>query len=219
MEPGAHLARLAAMTANLRILALGALALMFLAMLLLGAGGVDRSVLMALYAGDEPWLALAAMGFTYLGNWWTVVAVTLAASAWLAWRGRRWEALLLLIVTFSGRALVILAKHWFARVRPEEHLRLVEVHYQSFPSGHSANSMIVYLGLALLAVDHPERRRWAIAAALLLTFLIGLSRPMLGVHWPSDVVAGWSFGALWLIAVLAAAERWWPGRSRLPHPG
>jgi undecaprenyl-diphosphatase len=207
MAPPAHLARLPAMTAKLRMAALGALALAWLAMLLLGAGGLDRSVLMALYAGDEPWLALAAIGFTYLGNWWTVVAVTLAASALLAWRGRRWEALLLLIVTFSGRALVILAKQWFARVRPEEHLRLVEVHYQSFPSGHAANAMLVYVGIAMLAFRDVQRRRRAVAAALLLTFLVGISRLMLGVHWPSDVIGGWTFGALWLLAVLWAGER------------
>jgi undecaprenyl-diphosphatase len=73
--------------------------------------------------------------------------------------------------------------------------------------------MIVYAGLAMLAVDDPEHRRRAAAAALLLTFLIGLSRPMLGVHWPSDVVAGWSFGALWLAVVLTAGERLKPSRG------
>ncbi len=116
--------------------------------------------------------------------------------------------MLLLIASFSGRALVILEKAYFARLRPEEHLRLVEVHYQSFPSGHSANSMIVFLGLALLGFDDSAHRHRAVAAALLLTFLIGLSRPMLGVHWPSDVIGGWSFGALWLLLICAIGERW-----------
>ena len=68
--------------------------------------------------------------------------------------------------------------------------------------------MIVYLGLALLAFDDPSHRRWAVAAALLLSFLIGLSRPMLGVHWPSDVVAGWAFGLFWTLLVLALSSRW-----------
>jgi undecaprenyl-diphosphatase len=85
---------------------------------------------------------------------------------------------------------------------------LAEVHYQSFPSGHAANSMIVYLALALLAFDDPRHRRWAVAGALLLSFLIGLSRPMLGVHWPSDVVAGWAFGLLWTLLVLGLSSRW-----------
>jgi undecaprenyl-diphosphatase len=137
-----------------------------------------------------------------------VVVATLLGAVWLLYRGKRRSALLLLIASFTGRGLVILEKAYFARLRPDEHLRLAEVHYQSFPSGHSANSMIVYLGIALLAVEDPEHRQRAIAAALLLTFLIGLSRPMLGVHWPSDVIAGWSFGAFWLLLVLGLSSRW-----------
>ena len=195
-------------------LALVALAGLWLAMLLLGAGEGDRSVLLALYAGDEPWLALVALGFTYLGNWSTVVVVTILAAGWLLYRGKRRGALVLLVASFSGRLLVVLEKAWFARLRPEENLRLAEVHYLSFPSGHAANSMIVYLAIALLAFDDPKHRRWAVAAALLLTFLIGLSRPILGVHWPSDVVAGWAFGALWLMLVLAVAQRWVKSEER-----
>ena len=183
------------------------LAGLWLAMLLLGAGEGDRAILLAFYAGDEPWLALAALGFTYLGNWPTVVVVTLIGAVWLLYRGKRRSALVLLVASFSGRLLVILEKAYFARLRPEEDLRLAEVHYQSFPSGHAANSMIVYLSIALLAFDDPEHRRWAVAVALLLSFLIGVSRPMLGVHWPSDVVAGWSFGLFWTLLVLGLGAR------------
>lgn len=188
--------------------ALAALAALWLAMLLLGTGDVDREVLMALYAGDEPWLALAAIGLSYLGTWPTVVVVTILGAAWLLYLGKRRAAIVLLVASFSGRLLVILEKAYFARLRPEEHLRMVEVHYQSFPSGHSANSMIAYLSVALLAFDDSQHRRWAIAGALLLSFLIGLSRPMLGVHWPSDVVAGWSFGLFWTLLVLGVSSRW-----------
>ena len=195
---------------------LAALAALWLAMLMLGTGDVDREVLMALYAGDEPWLALAALGFTYLGNWPTVVVVTILGAGWLLYRGERRAALTLLIASFSGRLLVILAKTYFARLRPEEHMRLAEVHYQSFPSGHSANSMIVYLGIALLAFDDPKHRRWAVVAAVMLSVLIGVSRPMLGVHWPSDVVAGWSFGLFWTLLVLSIAQRWGPLRAVAP---
>ena len=200
------------MGAQRTLLLAAGFAAVWLAMLSLGAGPADQAILLRLYAGDQPWLALAALGFTYLGNWPTVIVVTLLGAIWLLYRGRRRAALLLLVASFSGRVLVILEKAYFARLRPEENLRLAEVHYQSFPSGHAANSMIVYLGLALLAADDSEHRRWAVAAALSLTFLIGLSRPMLGVHWPSDVVAGWSFGALWLLLVLAIGERIRPAR-------
>lgn len=183
-------------------------------MLLLGTGAVDRDILLALYARDEPWLALAALGFTQLGNWWTVVGVTLAGALLLLYRGKRWGALTLLIATFTGRALVILQKAYFARLRPEEDLRLVEVSYQSFPSGHAANPTVAYVALALLLFDDPMHRRVAAAFAMIVALLIGISRPMLGVHWPSDVVGGWAFGLLWLTLVFLAMERLRPGVRR-----
>jgi undecaprenyl-diphosphatase len=190
------------------LLTLGALAAVWLAMLLLGTGEIDRTILLGFYAGDEPWLALAATGLTYLGNWPTVVVITILGASWLAYRGKRRAALVLLVASFTGRLLVILEKAYFARLRPEENLRLVEVHYQSFPSGHAANSMIAYLTIALLAFDDPAHRRWAVGAALLLSSLIGVSRPMLGVHWPSDVVAGWAFGLFWTLLVVGLSSRW-----------
>lgn len=197
-----------------RTLALiGLLAAVWLAMLLSGTGAADKAVLLSLYAGDRPWLAVSALGFTYLGNWPSVVVATLLGAAWLLYREKRRAAVLLLVASFTGRGLVILEKAYFARLRPEENLRLAEVHYESFPSGHAANSMVVYLGLALLAFDDPQHRRVAVCAALLLTFLIGLSRPMLGVHWPSDVIAGWAFGALWLLLILVLGERFKTGRG------
>jgi len=187
--------------------ALAVLAAVWLVMLLLGTGDVDRDVLMALYAGDEPWLALGAIGVSYLGTWPMVVVVTILGAGWLLYLGKRRAALVLLIASFSGRLLVILEKAYFARLRPEEHMRLVEVHYESFPSGHSANSMIAYLSIALLAFDDPQHRRWAAAGAVLLSVLIGVTRPMLGVHWPSDVIGGWSFGLFWTLLVLGLADR------------
>ena len=196
------------------VLLAGMLVPLWLSMLLLGAGTVDRDILLGLYARDEPWLALAALGFTYLGNWWTVVGVTFAGALLLLYRGKNWGALTLLIVTFTGRALVILQKAHFARLRPEEDLRLVEVSYQSFPSGHAANPTVAYGALALLLFDDPMHRRVAAAFAMIVALLIGISRPMLGVHWPSDVVGGWAFGLLWLTLVFLAMERLRPGVRR-----
>lgn len=181
------------------------LAALWLAMLLLGGGGLDGVLLLDLYVADTPGLALAAMLFTYLGNGKPLIAITAAVAGWLIYRGRTGAAALLVVATLSGRVLVVLQKLYFARLRPEENLRLVEVSSLSFPSAHAANSTMVFLGIALLAFEDPRRRKWALGAALLLSFLIGLSRPMLGVHWPSDVIAGWSFGALWLLLWLRLA--------------
>ena len=183
---------------------------LWLAMLLLGAGNIDRDVLLALYAGDEPWIALAAIVLTKLGNWWTVVPVTLAGAGWLFYKRGSWPALALLICSFGGRVLVILQKDLFARLRPEEHLWKVEVNYMSFPSGHASNAIVAYFALALLLFEDPKQKRIAAACALVLALLIGVSRPVLGVHWPSDVVAGWAFGLVWVGLVFAVMKRWNP---------
>lgn len=190
------------------LLAAGAtLAAVWLAMLLLGAGPADQRLLLVMYAGDEPWLAQAAIGLTQLGSGWTLIPVTVVGAWWLLHRRKRFDALTLVVASFIGRGLVILQKLWFARLRPEENLRLVEVSSLSFPSGHAANSTIVYLMLAVLLFDDSRRRRIALACAAALSLLIGLSRLVLGVHWPSDVVGGWAFGLLWVLFCLALADR------------
>lgn len=197
-----------------RVLPLSALAILFLAMFYLGTGDADKDVLFSLYARDVPWLAATAIAVTQIGGWWTVVAVTILGVLWLFYRGDRWAALTLLIASFGGRLLVVLQKDYFARLRPDEHLRLVEVQSDSFPSGHSANPMVAYLPLALLLFRDPRQQRIAAAVAISLALLSGISRPMLGVHWPSDVVAGWSFGLLWVALVFAVMKRWKPAVRR-----
>jgi undecaprenyl-diphosphatase len=194
-----------------RILAISVLAATWLAMLLLGAGPVDREVLLALYAGSRPPLVLAALGFTALGSWTAVVLVTVTAAAWLAYKRRTRAALLLLAGTIVARALVIIQKYEFDRLRPDEHLRLVEVSSKSFPSGHSANSMLVYPLCALLLAP-PRWRRAALMMAVVLAIGVGVSRVLLGVHWPSDVVGGWSFGAISALLILQAHERSVPAK-------
>jgi undecaprenyl-diphosphatase len=175
-------------------------------MLLLGAGAGDRELLLALYAADEPWIALVALGLTKLGDWSTLVAVTFLGTFWLLSRRRPWDALTLLAASLSGRILVILQKIWFERLRPEEDMRLVDVSSLSFPSGHAGNSMIVYLSLALLLFEEPRKRRIAAGCAIVLSLLIGVSRPLVGVHWPRDVVGGWAFGLLWVLLWLRLAH-------------
>jgi undecaprenyl-diphosphatase len=183
-----------------------ALAALWLAMLLLGAGAVDREILLALYAGSRPLLVSMARGFTALGEWPVVVLVSVAAAAWLVYRREASAALLLLAGTLLARLLVILQKAGFDRLRPDEHLRLVEVSSKSFPSAHSANSMLVYPLCAVLLAP-PRWRLPVVAATILLALCIGISRVLLGVHWPSDVVGGWAFGGLAALAILRVHAR------------
>lgn len=146
-----------------------------------------------------------AIWITHLGGGFVLVPLALAAAAILWWQGKRRNALLLLATSLSGRAAVELMKLVIDRPRPSLDPYPVYVTSQSFPSGHAGNSTITYLALALFAL--PERLRLqGVAAALLLALAIGSTRPILGVHWPTDVIGGWAFGIAWVLL-------WW-GLSR-----
>jgi membrane-associated phospholipid phosphatase len=183
-----------------------ALLLTWLAMLVGGTGWLDRALLHALYSADDPPVRAAALAITLAGQWQVLLPLALMGTVWLVYRKRFRSALLLVSIALVGRGLVELQKLGIGRLRPEDRAHLVPVKTLSFPSGHAANSMILLLCLALLVA--PERhRKAAVTAALAGTFLVGLTRPMLGVHWPSDVIGGWAFGAVWVLSVLWLARR------------
>ena len=202
--------RLARLMDRNRVMILTALLALWLVMLIAGAREIDRELLLTLYSADHAVLEPMARFFTFFGEWWTAVAFTLAGTAWLAWRGLKREAMILFIACATGRLLVILEKAYFGRLRPEEHMRLVDVSSHSFPSGHASNAMMVYLGIALLGFAGRARIA-AVGVALAMIAAVGLSRPMLGVHWPSDVVGGWAFGLFWLFFVFGLADYFAPG--------
>lgn len=172
-----------------------------------GAGTLDEYLLAQLYAAHRPLLRDLALIVTSFGNGRVVILISLIVAGWFLFRRRIRSAVLLLVITLTGRILVELQKIGINRLRPDDLEHLVPVKSLSYPSGHAANSMILFLGIAMIAARH-EHRRWVIAAALAGTFLVGISRPMLGVHYPSDVVGGWAFGALWVQAML-----WFAGRT------
>jgi undecaprenyl-diphosphatase len=186
--------------------ALSGLALLWLAMLLVGGNKVDRFINVSVHVNEQPWLTPVLL-VTRLGDWAVLLALPLLAAAWLLLQRRRNEAIFLVCWTVAGRALILLQKATLQVARPEEHEHLVRVDSFAFPSGHAGNSMIVYLLLALVLVDDPRRRRLAVAGAVLLALLIGVSRIMLSVHWTTDVVGGWSFGLIWVILGLALMRR------------
>lgn len=189
------------------IAAIVTLAAIWLAMLLLGTGSVDRSIYEALYAGHRPMLAALAHFFTALGEPTVLIAACAAFALWLWFAGRGRLGIVLLLIAMLGRALSEAQKYWIARVRPDLEPHLVVVKTQSFPSGHATSSMIFYLTVAVALTARTRWQRPAAAGAIILSFLVGISRVMLGVHWPSDVVGGWAFGALWVMLTLSPAER------------
>ena len=189
---------------------IGAIALLtavWLAMLLWGRGALDRSVYEALYAGHRPILLDLARFFTALGEPTVLIAASALCASWLWYAGRGRLGLVLLLVAMIGRGLSEVQKYWIARARPDLEPHLVLVKTSSFPSGHAASSMIFYLALALALTAHLRWHRVAAGGAVLLSLLVGTSRVMLGVHWPSDVIGGWSFGMLWVLLTLKPAER------------
>jgi undecaprenyl-diphosphatase len=99
-------------------------------------------------------------------------------------------------------ALSFALKHLFGRERPDIILHMVMVHTPSFPSGHAMLSAVIYLTLGALLAQVVQRRAsriYFLTVAMVLTFLIGLSRIYLGVHYPTDVLAGWAVGLAWAL--------------------
>lgn len=170
------------------------------AILLWARGGVAHGV-----PSGPFWFTQGMLDVTALGGVTVLVLIT-ALAAGLLIALRHWLTLALVLGgTISGTVLVTLVKNLVGRTRPTVTDHLVQVYDASFPSGHAANSACVYLTLALLLVQITQGRavrRYILSATALLVFAIGCSRVYLGVHWPSDVLAGWTFGALWALA-------WW----------
>lgn len=184
----------------------------------------DRALILALRDPANPsvpigprWLAEAMTDVTALGSTAILVLLTAGAIGYLLASGRRRTALFLLLATAGGGTAAKLLKLVYDRPRPTLVQHLVDVSSASFPSGHSADSAIVYLTIAaLVARTIPERavRLYLLITAGVLVLLIGFSRVYLGVHWPSDVAGGWAFGAAWAFACSLAYSRLWAREGR-----
>jgi undecaprenyl-diphosphatase len=148
------------------------------------------------------WLQEAARDVTSLGSVVVLTAITFAIAGYLYLTRKPGIAWLMLIAVLGGLALNSLLKFAFARPRPGLVTHAPRVFTASFPSGHATLSAIAYLTIAALLA--PTSHSFAlsvyfISLAILLTGLVGLSRIYLGVHFPTDVLAGWCLGAVWAI--------------------
>lgn len=185
---------------------------------------LDRQLLGALRSldGGTGWFGTAMRDATALGSATVLTLVTLLAAGFLLSSRKPAAAAFLAFAIGLGALLAGLLKLAFARPRPEFVAHLVDASGASFPSGHAMNSAVVYLTLgALLA--RAERRRlvrlYLIGAAILLAVLVGVSRVYLGVHWPSDVVAGWCVGAAWALGCALAVRALQRARRVEPAEG
>jgi undecaprenyl-diphosphatase len=155
------------------------------------------------------WLDAMMRDFTALGSTGVLTVMLLAIAGFLAMT-RKAHAALFVLASVAGGVLVSQTMKWaYARPRPDLVPHGAEVFTASFPSGHSMMSAVVYLTLgALLARTQPDRavKVYVLAIAVLLTVLVGVSRVYLGVHWPTDVLAGWALGGVWALVCLLAMQ-------------
>jgi undecaprenyl-diphosphatase len=169
---------------------------------------VDQIVAEELYAAATPasttfFLVITEFGFPVL---W---ALALGVGLYFLWKRQRFRLAIWLVALAGGQVLNFLLKGLFARPRPSFSDPLATALYYSFPSGHAMMSLIVY-GLIAYFIYSGLPQRWQrvliTSALLVLVFLIGLSRLYLGVHYLSDVLAGFAAGLLWLSFCITAAN-------------
>ncbi|MHC9085400.1 phosphatase PAP2 family protein [Luteimonas sp. RIT-PG2_3] len=144
--------------------------------------------------------------FSAIGYQWGVVPFDIALVACLAWL-RRFRDSVFAAVTLGGSALLNMAsKAFFARDRPSLWESIAPEHNYSFPSGHAMGSMT--LAVVLVALTWSTRWRWPVLAAMLVFVpMVGLSRIYLGVHYPSDILAGWAAALAWAVGVYLVVYR------------
>lgn len=168
----------------------------------------DTTLLLWLHAGAHPLLDRLMLSLTRLGDPGMVLPVVLAALGWFLWRGQRAEALMLLVASAGALALNVGMKLQYARPRPALWPPLIRETSYGFPSGHALGSLVIYGYLAVLfGLRYPSQARRIHLVATLLILLIGLSRLYLGVHYPTDVLAGYAVGVLWLVICVAGLKR------------
>lgn len=144
-----------------------------------------------------------------------IVAVVAIA---LALRARQSMALVVAVSALGGIALGDIVKLFVARPRPPVDHRLVTVASSSFPSGHATQAAAILPALALAAIAFGVPRLLAGVVAAVGVIGIGLSRIFLGVHYPTDVVAGWLLGGLWVLLTVAVITTGWPRRGTPSEP-
>lgn len=194
---------------------------------------IDRTVLLAFRVpGDlatpigPRWVQEAARDVTALGGFAILTLITVTAITVLLIHGRRAQAAIFGATVIIAQAAAELVKHWIARPRPELILQHDLVYSFSFPSGHAMMSPVIYLTLAaFLAAGERSRsvKTLFVVLAAVLVMAIGVSRVYLGVHWPSDVLAGWALGsaiafAATMVLIIVAAKGRWTGEAKAERP-
>jgi len=178
----------------------------------------DDTVIRSLRVSDDlatpigpDWFKELARDFTALGGYGVLSTITVLVATFLHLERRPARAHFVVITIVAGYSMSMIFKAMIARPRPEIVPWLSHVHSSSFPSGHSMMSAVVYLSLGLMLSDLTARRLvkiFVVVAPLTISAVVGFSRVYMGVHYPTDVVAGWWLGISWSLACWLAVRRW-----------
>jgi undecaprenyl-diphosphatase len=178
----------------------------------------DRKIVLAFRSADDPsrpigprWVESALRDITAIGGPTVLGLVVFSIAGFLALQTRYRTALFILTTAVSGELIGYGMKSVFMRQRPSFVPHLREAFSSSFPSGHAMQSAIVYLTLGAILMRIAEghlTKTFCFGMALLLTFLVGVSRVYLGVHYPTDVLAGWIVGLFWASVCWLAAQHY-----------
>jgi undecaprenyl-diphosphatase len=179
---------------------------------------LDQAIVLLFRAGTDnlsgpigpPWVREMARDITSLGSVAVLGIVSSIVVGYLFLTRSRAAALLVLVAVVGGIAINTVLKIQFARPRPDLFVPAAKVFTASFPSGHATFSAITYMTLAALLARMTTSRRlrcYFVAVAVVLTFMIGVSRVYLGVHYPTDILAGWCIGSAWALMCWAIMTR------------
>lgn len=170
---------------------------------------IDTEILLTFKDLHSPLMNQVMTGITFFGEPTMLVVSCVVVGLVLLIRGLRSEATTLTIAALGAGGLNYVLKNIFSRARPELWDRIIDVRYYSFPSGHAMVSMVIYGFIGyLLAINFP---RWRVSIGILTVLfitLIGATRLYLGVHWPSDILAGYTAGLVWLLTCILSLEIW-----------
>ena len=178
---------------------------------------VDERLIMAMRSADDPgdplgpgWFEEGMRDLTALGSMAVLLLLSATVAGFLGLRGQ-WHSVWLLVGSLAGGlGLTLLLKDYFGRPRPELVPHLHDVITASFPSGHALLAAVFYLTLgALLARFVVERRVkiYMVGVGVGITGVVGVSRVYMGVHYPTDVLAGWTLGLMWAVACWLVARQ------------
>jgi undecaprenyl-diphosphatase len=171
----------------------------------------DQPVLLFLHRLATPGVDFFFVWMSKLGYQYGVIPLDVAIAGWLVWQRRYRDGLFFLLAVVGSLLVNMGAKNHFTRLRPDLWASIAPEMSYSFPSGHAMGSAT--LATALLLLAWPTKWRWRVAVpALAFMLLVGMSRVYLGVHYPSDILAGWSAACAWVLAMH------WLVASRAPPP-